>query len=425
MTQVSILIPNFNNGRDSSVDDATDLIDDLIVSLVDTLKNDPTELEIIALDDGSTDDSLETLRRWAQTPWPKTSKQAEYCDDRPMLRLIECEHRGVLAAVANDLVKESSGEILVRLDGDIEIHTENWAQKLVAFFEAGPPDLGVIGPKQLAGGTVHSFGDWLLHPKGYHHIGFGQNASQAQRAIECDHVMGCFYCCKRAVYDTVGGYDESILRGQTIDFGLSARLKGYRCFAVPDIVFEHRHRLRHNRSTLADTNEGVEQTLARFEDKWGFDRLAPDLDTVAEKYKGTPLLWNARVFGNLACDGGFSRPPLATPVDPGKTDWAKLAEDQATQTRYQQQMSAIAKLVPQVPKGSCIGVMGCGTGLLPHLLANQGAAAIGFDHEEVAIDTAKAFTQKTTYPGQHPIYIYDPQARKQERTLASGCSGTI
>ena len=63
--RLSILIPNFNNGRESSRGGARDFIDDLFTSLSSTLADDPTPLEIIVADDGSTDDSLATCRRWA------------------------------------------------------------------------------------------------------------------------------------------------------------------------------------------------------------------------------------------------------------------------------------------------------------------------------------------------------------------------
>ena len=56
-----------------------------------------------------------------------------------------------------------------------------------------------------------------------------------------DHVMGCFYCCRKRVFDELDGYDETFLRGQTIDFSLRARLAGWSCIAVPHIEYVHAH----------------------------------------------------------------------------------------------------------------------------------------------------------------------------------------
>ena len=124
--RLSILIPNFNNGVQSSKDGRTDLIADLLQSLWDTLADDPTPLEILAFDDGSTDDSLDTLRAWSEKTWR---------GGEPFLTLMEAEHCGVLSVTANKLVRASKGELLARLDGDIVIHTPNWAQALCDVFE--------------------------------------------------------------------------------------------------------------------------------------------------------------------------------------------------------------------------------------------------------------------------------------------------
>ena len=83
-----------------------------------------------------------------------------------------------------------------------------------------------------------------------------------------DHVMGAFYCCRKAVYEDLGGYDEQFLRGQTIDFGLQARLRGWQCLAVPDIEYIHAHTLRGHRQTEAANGQfhhhphGVQSLLA-------------------------------------------------------------------------------------------------------------------------------------------------------------------
>jgi GT2 family glycosyltransferase/SAM-dependent methyltransferase len=394
--RVSILIPNYNNGKASSHDGRTDLIADLLGSLHDTLHDDPTPLEIIAYDDGSTDDSLDTLRTWSDKTWR---------GGEAFLRLIEEEHTGVLSIGANRLVRESGGDLLVRLDGDTQMLTRNWAALLCRTFDPGPPRLGVVGPKQLRpDGKIHAFGDWLLHPKGYHHIHAGAERQAVTQALEVDHVMGCFYCCKRAVYDDVGGYDENILRGQTIDFGLSARLKGWSCIAVPHIEYIHRHGLRKARDTAADTQEGVRQTLDTFRRKWGFDRIAPDLDAVREKFVGTPLLWNARVFG--------TPPPSAATPDQEAPDlaieqsqWARYGQDaafkQATDLRAAVALQVMSQIGPPAPdKPRKAVVLGCEAGLMVHLLAGRGIPCIGTDTDPAKIRLARRCVANQDYPGE-------------------------
>ncbi|MEX0885480.1 MAG: glycosyltransferase, partial [Phycisphaeraceae bacterium] len=364
--RVSILIPNFNNGQGSSRDGQTDLIGDLLQSLQDTLGDDPTPVEILAYDDGSTDDSLDTLRDWAGRTWR---------GGQPLLSLTEDAHCGVLSRTANHLYAQARGDILVRLDGDTQMLTPRWASRLCDIFDAGPDRLGVVGPLQLTpAGRVHAFGDWVLHPKGYHHVAAGAHPDAITHAIEVDHVMGCFYCCKRAVYDAVGPFDEAMLRGQTIDFGLRARLAGFACIAVPHIRYVHRHGERVARATMADSQQGVAQTLDTFRAKWGFCRLAPDLDEVRRRYRNTPLLWNPAVFAPHAAEapGNARTAPAgdAKPID--NTPWQRYTSDQSYRQWVDIRTSIIAQVIQQAGRPRRAAIVGGETGLIAHLVAGKG-----------------------------------------------------
>lgn len=398
--RVSILIPNYNNGIESSRDGQTDLLGDLLRSLFDTLDSDPTPLEIIAYDDGSTDDSLETLRDFAGRTWR---------GGEPFLRLIEAEHCGVLAKTANTMVAASRGDILVRLDGDTQMLTPHWVAKLVRVFDGAPARLGVVGPKQLAtSGVIHAFGDWVLHPKGYHHIAAGLPRDAVTRPIECDHVMGCFYCCKRAVHDEIGGYDENFLRGQTVDFGLRARLAGWSCIAVPHIEFVHRHGERGNRDTRADQMEGKLHTMGVFREKWGFDRLAPDLDAVRERYAGTPLLWNAEVFGVTTDE--LDEPVLRTePLTIENSQWGRYASDEAYRGHVDVRVKIALHVIEQVGRPKRVALIGGGhcaaAGPLAHLLANQGLTVSAVDRDAAAVAFARTCVKNQDYPAAAPDFL--------------------
>lgn len=394
--RVSVLIPNYNNGKASSRDGRTDLIADLLQSLHDTLHDDPTPLEIIAYDDGSTDDSLQTLRDWSAKTWR---------GGEPFLRLIEAEHCGILSVGANRLVRVSRGEFLARLDGDTQMLTRHWATRLCQTFDQGPPRLGIVGPKQLRpDGKIHAFGDWLLHPKGYHHIDAGADRDAVTQAIEVDHVMGCFYCCRRAVYDEVGEYDESILRGQTIDFGLTARLKGWSCRAIPQIEYVHRHGLRGARQTTADTQEGVKKTLDTFRQKWGFCRLSPDLDVVRRKFNGTPLLWNAQVFGTPPEVTAADKDTPALPIE--RSEWARYGKEPAFKQATDLRVAIALQVVSQLGKPGKVAVLGCDAGLTTHLLAGQGLACLSTDADPAKIALANQCIVNQTYPGDRPLFAH-------------------
>ncbi|MGI9015447.1 MAG: methyltransferase domain-containing protein [Phycisphaerales bacterium] len=398
---VSILIPNFNNGRESSHDGSVDLLGDLLESLRLTLQDDPVPFEIIVRDDGSTDDSLATARDWAGRLWP---------DGRTFLKLHEQPHCGILSITANQLTREAQGNILVRLDGDITCLTPSWVSKIARAFAEGPPRLGVIGPKQLGvDSRIHAAGDWILHPRGNHHIAQGAARSAITRSIEVDHVMGCFYCYRREVWEDVGGFDETYLRGQTVDFGMMARLKGWTTFAIPNVEFMHRHALRKARATGADTDEGVKRSLQRFQDKWGFSRIAPDLDVVRERYKATPLLWNARIFGPAAGDEA-EHVQAAQPATIEQSEWSRFARDEAFQhaTRLRLSMVGLARGLREVRDVLHIS---CGAGLYCHLMAKEGMQCVGVDRNQNLIRLAKQVA-KQDHASLSMRFTHQPDRKK-------------
>jgi len=392
--RVSILIPNYNNGKESSCTKQDDLITELLESLEQTLSEDPTPFEIIAYDDGSTDDSLQTLRDWSQKKLP---------NGQPFLKLIEDEHCGVLARTANIMSRMAKGDILARLDGDIVCLTKNWVSELARIFDEADERLGVIGPKQLKPtGQIHSYGDFVLHPNGYIHIGCNFPREAVKQPLEVDHVMGCFYCCRKAVFDDLGGYDEDFLRGQTIDFGMRARLAGWKCFAVPSIEFIHQHTKRENRSTKADSKEGVEKTLKIFESKWGFNRLAPDLDVVKQKYAGTPLLWNPYVFGDKA--GQKAAPTEITSLE--ASQWVRFTKEEAIRNKVNLRVTVALDIVRQTSQPGRVAVIGANDGLVPHILATRGLTCVAVDEREPYLNFARQVVATQQYPAGRPHFLY-------------------
>lgn len=409
--RVSILIPNFNNGRESSTRGTDDLLGFLLQSLWDTLHDDPTPLEILAYDDGSTDDSLATLRAWSNRYWP---------DGSPFLRLTEAAHCGYLSRVANILCRQARGDILVRLDGDIGCLTPRWAQRLCAIFDRGPANLGVVGPKQLLPeGRIHALGDFVLHPHGYLHVASGMDRHALAEPVEVDHIMGCFYCCRKAMYEDVGGYDERFLRGQTEDLGLMALLKGWRALSVPEIEFIHFHTFRKHRDTEADSAGGVRKTLEIFEAKWGFSRLAPDLEDVARRYAGTPLLWNKRWFGPHAqgtsagaVAGASSATPSPLPFE--SSDWVRYTRDPATQARVNFRVGVVVGLLQQAGTPRRPVLVGAGDGLPAHLLATRGLGCLALDDRPGHLELARRCTRQQQYPagGTNLRFEHWPDTRR-------------
>lgn len=399
--RVSILIPNFNNGVESSLDGRTDLIGDLLRSLRETLHDDPTPFELMVNDDASTDDSIETLRDWSSKAWP---------DGRPFLTLVESPHEGAIAKANNRMYARAEGDILVRLDGDIVCLTRHWVSRIVEVFGQGPANLGIVGPKQLTPDLrIHAMGDWLLHPNGYTHIAMGLDRYAVRFPVVCDHNMGCFYCCRKAMFDDIGGYDETCLRGETEDLTMMARLKGWTAIAVPHVEFVHRHGMRKTRSSRYDQQGANDEDLAYFEKKWGFSRLAPDLDVVRERWAGTPLVANARWLspGPVA-----DPPPSETPLTIEASDWARYANDKTFQAAVNRRLSATTQIIEKTESPRRPVLLNAGDGLLAHLLAKRGVAATGVEPDPARLDLARKCVMNQSYPGEPPTFIAQPDRRK-------------
>ncbi len=361
--RVSVIIPNFNNGRGNAVD-GRDLIGELFASLERTLAEEIVPFEIVVADDGSTDDSLETCRAWSR----KVGK-----DGQPFLRLIELEHRGVLSAVLNVLERESRGEILARLDGDVLLRTPCWLSALVNLFDRDP-SIGVIGGVQLLpDGTVHAFGDELWSPRGYRHVGHGADLATLQADREVDTMMGCFYATRRAVHAAVGEYDESVLRGQTEEYSVRVRLAGWKIVATPTVVFEHWHTDRAPRANVADRPESLDEALARFQAKWGFDRLAPDLAAVRDRYLGTPLWYR-------------DHKALALPA--AGDEWERLGRDTVLAQSLAEDFDLAAIAIRAASGPVTVTHVGSRCGCLGHAIGRAHGQYEGFEEAGSAADAA-------------------------------------
>ena len=137
-TAVSVLMPCFN--AQSTVDDAVDSI----------LKQSFGNFELIAVDDGSTDQTANRLRDWAGK------------DLR--VRILSLSHAGIIEALNAGLVA-CRAELIARMDADDHAHPERLARQVD--YLTGHPDIAVVSsyveafPRKKVQEGFRRYVEWL------------------------------------------------------------------------------------------------------------------------------------------------------------------------------------------------------------------------------------------------------------------------
>ncbi|MAJ47284.1 MAG: hypothetical protein CBC35_08555 [Planctomycetes bacterium TMED75] len=375
--EASIIIPNYNNGRESSHDGRTDLLGDLLRSIESAFAHQPSRVEVLIGDDGSTDDSLQTARAWAARCGGESSLSC---------RLFEFEHSGVLSSMLNRLMAATTSPLVFRFDGDIVLFGEHWLESALRHF-ASDERLGVLGGCQLApDGSVLGLGDLLFHPHGYQHLGAGLPGTFSFDPLEPDHVMGCCHIMRRSAFESIGAYDESILRGQTVDLTVRLRQAGWTLRADPSLRYEHRLALRRNRPSRSDRPEGIKHSRRIFHEKWGFDRLCPDMDQMRARL-GTKLVPPAEL------PEGLSR----TGID---------SDSEALENRAHLVRNLV---VPGRPVR--IGSFGSGDGRLETALARDEILVTSLEDRPSSVDSARSLAAE--HPDHRIPYLVEDLAQVQ------------
>lgn len=110
MPEVSVLMPCYN--AENTLDDALESI------LTQTL----SDIEVIVVEDGSTDSSLKKLETWAARDW--------------RVKVIHQSHFGIIEAL-NVGLRECQSEIVARMDSDDRSHPDRLAEQ-VAYLQEHP-----------------------------------------------------------------------------------------------------------------------------------------------------------------------------------------------------------------------------------------------------------------------------------------------
>ena len=314
---VSILIPNRDNER----------VLDLALDRLAEHTTHPA-LQVVVVDDGSTDGSRAILRRWAES------------GRFPAFAYEEQPASGVVVTL-NRCLELATGDVCVQLDADATIETAGWLDTMLDFL-ALDERIGVVSPRVVFDtGPIHAYGVNIVGPHGLHDRGtrpferagrrtLHQHVDRPEpgdgaledRAAEVDAGIGCCMMYRRADALAVGGYDEGFqpVWFDDLDLALSIRHKlGKKAFFVPDALVLHRigmrsgaggpsraagvvkrvpkpirHALRRHTSLGAPPPEQLQRLRHHYDywrSKWGFDLLNPDMDELLRRYGDSEVCW--------------------------------------------------------------------------------------------------------------------------------------
>jgi glycosyltransferase involved in cell wall biosynthesis len=318
---VSLLIPNKNN------EPALDLVFERLAAHT-TLPG----VEVVVVDDGSTDRSVEILRRWRDS-----GRFARFV-------LEEREASGVVVTLNRGL-ELASGELVVQLDADATVDTPGWLERMTGFF-CSDPRIGVVSPSVVFdSGVVHALGVNIVGREGLHDRGTRilepagrrtlhqrverppfEQAPERERIAEVDTGIGCCMMYRREDALAVGGYDMGFqpVWFDDLDLALSIRHRLERkAFHLPDVRVTHHIGLRNARQAPSAREvvqarvgallpgavkeritrrtgigamppehlERLRHHYAYWREKWGWDLLNPDMAAVRARYGDTEVCW--------------------------------------------------------------------------------------------------------------------------------------
>ncbi len=174
------------------------------------------KLEVIIADGISTDDTRKIIAELAQTS---------------AIPIKIVENSGKIAPTGlNTAIRHAGGEIIVRVDGHCEIHSD-YVQNCVRYLAADEAE-GVGGPLETIGETFAAQAIALAMSSGF---GVGGSAFRTVRNRKLYVDTVAFPGYTRKIIEEVGFFNEELVRNQDDEYNYRLRNLGGRILLAPDI----------------------------------------------------------------------------------------------------------------------------------------------------------------------------------------------
>jgi hypothetical protein len=220
---VSVIVLNY---------DKRQYTDKCLRSVVETTHR---PLEVVLVDNGSTDGSVEMIPEW---------RQALEASGVGLKVHLNEENVGAPGG-RNQGMKLAEGDYVAWMDNDVIVKDRDWVDQLRARLDADE-DLGIVSPKLLFPPPDEriEFAGCAVTPRGrVVYVGRGLGKDDPEVNVERDTqclISACVLLPRRAI-EAAGEMDEAFFPVQYEDIDYCYRLKslGFRCRIVPSVEMYH------------------------------------------------------------------------------------------------------------------------------------------------------------------------------------------
>ena len=221
----------------------------------------PQPHELIIVDNGSTDGTLDYLRK--------------YANDRNNVFVIANKQNLGFAAGNNQGLAIANGQYLLFLNNDTVV-TESWLAHMLSAFKrypetgiVGPVSNYVSGPQQVKEASYNSL-------KRMHHFAKQWSIAHTGQTMEFYRVVGFCLLARREVIDRIGGLDEQFGSGnfEDDDFCLRAAAAGYKARIIQD-AFVHHTGSQTFKGAGINYRQSLERNWEIFKKKWKLSQDIP------------------------------------------------------------------------------------------------------------------------------------------------------
>lgn len=205
MTDISVVVPVFNSSN---------IIEKCLKAIKNQQGIDPLRMEIIVVDDASTDSSV--------------AKAVSLCD-----KLISLQNNSGAAKARNTGAKAAAGNIIVFVDSDV-ILKPHCLSNLIAIFKTDNKSSATVGTyseRPIDNKFLNVYHNAFTR---YHHD---------LSSKEIDWFWGALSSIRKDVFIETGGFDERYqgASGEDLAFGRILFDKGYRIAYIPEAQGAHAH----------------------------------------------------------------------------------------------------------------------------------------------------------------------------------------